>query len=339
MAGNSSKKERHRLKRKKKKDQRRRHQSISPYLRMGSTGQVEKCLINENWKEDGIASIQILCQVPTGDYALAVFLVDTWCVGLKDAWCRLDVSLGEFHDMMNNHPLEMNLIDVDLEVVRGLVAGGIRFAKQNGFRLPRRYERSLKIIGGVGDIDSADLSDFGKDGKLVWCGPIDDLRKCLIGSTLDEFIARDDVDVIAEFGFNAPSSFDEDDLSSSDVNETMDDIAESVCDQMLNGARQWCFANSESPHPRLEEVVELTIESIMQIPNDDNTFDVDEMNTDYVAEKGISNMQTFLSVESQDDTEDLNLAMDQFKRYMGSFESSEDMIRNTYDSGKPKHIS
>jgi len=326
MSGNSRKTERHRLKRKKKKDLHRRRASVSPYLRLGSAGLAERCLVNDNWQDDGMASVQVLVHVPGGGYATVGFLVDTWCAGLKDAWYRLEISMSEFRDANKNHGV--NLIDIDLEDVRSLVAGGIRFARQNGFRLPRHYERAVKIIGGVGDIDSADISNFGKDGGLLWCGSMSDLRKRLVGCTFDEFLSRDDVDYVSEFGDEPwyPDDKEEDDEDEQDT--TMGEIADSVRERLFNGAVKWCFANNEKPCAYLEDIAGIIVESLMQATCEGGLADDNEMDDDRFAEKGLQNMQRMFSMENPEDVEELTKAMNQFKRYMNSYESPEDMMRD-----------
>src|SRR5215204_5835790 len=84
-------KQQKRLKREKKKAEQRRALSISPYKRVGQSGEVEACYINGNWREQGLASITLIRRNPAGAHAMAVFLIDIWCAGLKDAWGRLDV--------------------------------------------------------------------------------------------------------------------------------------------------------------------------------------------------------------------------------------------------------
>jgi hypothetical protein len=173
---------------------------------------------------------------------------------------------------------------VDLALVKRLVAGGIRFARQNGFRLPPHYERWLKVIGGVGDTETADLSNFGVDGGLRYTGTIEGLREKLIGCRVEDFLARPDVQYIlgpppdelfaaqdgdAESEYPNEYDDDQDDDTPDDDDDAWDDEEEPdpiilanmrrtvnvVRDQMIARAHQWCSDHNEIPHPRLDDAI------------------------------------------------------------------------------------
>ena len=80
---------------------------------------------------------------PGGGTALVGFLVDLWCAGLKDAWGDLHVTRADFeeHSERARARMGVELAELDTATARKLIAGGIRFARQNGFRLPAHYER------------------------------------------------------------------------------------------------------------------------------------------------------------------------------------------------------
>lgn len=197
MSKDPRRKERQRLKREKRKAAQRRTLSVSPYKRVGQVGQVEACYINADWRQSGIATIQVIPQNPAGGHAVAGFLVDTWCAGLKDAYGNLALDRDDIERNLQRAREGFGLVRIDLELARRLVAGGIRFARQNGFRLPAHSERRTNLLGGLEQVE-ADLSQFDKDGKLVWVGPTHDLARRLIGCTAEQFLQRPDVEIIAE---------------------------------------------------------------------------------------------------------------------------------------------
>ena len=198
MSNNAQKKHKQRLKREKKKALVRRAMSISPYKRIGQVGDVEACYINSNWEQTGLASIQVVRRNPAGGHALACFLVDILCAGLKDAWGNIDLMQEDIKLNLDRARENVELTRIDVETARRFIASGIRFARQNGFRLPAHFDRWTNVLGGVGDVANADLNGFGKDGKLLWVGSLEDLRSRLIGCTVEQFLARPDVEYIAE---------------------------------------------------------------------------------------------------------------------------------------------
>lgn len=311
MGNNARKKERHRLKRRKKHQALRRRISVSQYQRIGSSGELERSLINDNWRESGQAVIFVLRRVGGGGHAMAGFMVDLWCAGLKDAWGRIDIRSEEFDAAIDRTPEELELVEADPETVRGVVAGSIRFAVQNGFRLPGHYERWLAMLGGVGDWKTADLSDFGVDGKLRWVGPIEDLEQRLIGCSVEEFLARDDVDFF--MGCDEPPETDEE----TDVIEESGDL---VQEQALSAIRRWCFTAGEIPHPRLDEALAIVMASVLQAPDDGEDIEQPDLSA------AGDNISRFLSLEKPDDAGELTAALAQFQRFASSSETAEEFL-------------
>ncbi len=139
MGRNDKRKERHRLKRQERKIALRRMQSGSPYRRLRTAGGDVACYINGDWHEQGIGSLLVFRHMPDGSHVLGAFLIDFWCIGLKDAWGRLNLTNLEVDDALQRQRSSgMSIIRIEPAVARRLVAGAVRFSRQNGFRLPRR---------------------------------------------------------------------------------------------------------------------------------------------------------------------------------------------------------
>src|SRR5579872_4721209 len=94
MSRDSRKTERRRLKRKQKQLKIRKAKSRTALQHIAAEGGTLECWITPDWKEQGLASIQVLAHTAGGRCASAGFLVDLWCVGLKDGFGRSEVSSG-----------------------------------------------------------------------------------------------------------------------------------------------------------------------------------------------------------------------------------------------------
>jgi len=304
---------RKRQKRDRKRREAARSRSGSPYRLIGSQGEPMACYINRDWKDGGSATIFILRRAPRGGHAMAAYLVDLWCMGLKDAWGRLDISYTEFSEgIIQQTAPHIELVRVDLDTARRLVMGGIRFARQNGFRLPPRYQRWVALLGGGdSDSDEADLSDFGVDGKLCFVGNEEDLGRRLIEGTVEEFLARRDVEHIVG---------DDDFTLMDDETLEIEAVFDKVYEQGLSAIRQWCFANGEAPHPRLAEAWEASLTTIIQA---DEAWREDEEPSEAELSKLRDEMDTLLTTDPKAAPE-IRAAQDQIGRYMQQFESSND---------------
>lgn len=203
MADRARKKEKHRLDRLKKQRESRKLQGVSPLRRIAASNPRLECWITEGWKEMGIASVQVLATPREGPSALGLFLVDLWAVGLKDVGGTIGISRME---VMKQHEQNLGpaIVPIDPAEVRRLIAGAIRFSRQNGFKLPAKWENWVSILGPLGDLATADLADFTKDGKVLYVGEEEFLGERLADSSPREFLARPDTDYT--IGFPAPAS-------------------------------------------------------------------------------------------------------------------------------------
>lgn len=267
MSNDARRKEKQRLKREKKKAQHRRALSVSPYRRIGEAGQVEACYINADWSESGLASIHIIRRNPAGGHAMACFLVDVWCAGLKDAWGRIDLMQEDIDHNLKRARENFDLERIEIGVVRNLVAGSIKFAAQNGFKLPVHYDRWIKLLGGV-DVQSADLSQFGRDGKLMWVGPMDDLRQRLIGCTLEEFLKRQDVQITTELATDmgyvrGEATDDEDDAEFEQAVADLRTTASETAKAKAQEVRKRCADKGADPHQALDDALKFTLAILM----------------------------------------------------------------------------
>ncbi len=284
-----TKKERRRLKQKLKHKQSIKLRNESPYKRLAAAGRVESCKVNDNCRTQGLFSIYARVSVPNRPPTLACFLVDKWCMGLKDAWGRLDITQEEYHDFMESAKsrADFKLVDLDPDEARRLIAGGIRQAKEMGFRLPPDYGKWVKAMGVGDDWASADISDFGIDGKYRFVGPISHLADRLIDGDVEKFFARPDVDYIAgmydgdDFAddYEEYEDYDEDeDEFDDEQDEEWDDeeakrefeeVLGGTAEGMYNAALKWCFANGEEPHPHLRDAAFLMLAASANLPQQD----------------------------------------------------------------------
>jgi len=60
---------------------------LSPVSAMGPEHPLECCVINRNWHDAHMAYI-VVVRKAAGGFTAAVFLIDTWGVGLKDGFAH-----------------------------------------------------------------------------------------------------------------------------------------------------------------------------------------------------------------------------------------------------------
>ena len=62
---------------------------------------LHECLIDKEWQDRGLAQILFSRRQPNNKLIFGVYLVDIYCLGLKNTYCHANFSLEEYQDLKN----------------------------------------------------------------------------------------------------------------------------------------------------------------------------------------------------------------------------------------------
>lgn len=152
---------------KKKKSQKQQvQQFLSPvnYLRQKARSlEIGSCYVTEEMKEHGEGHVIVSRRHKGGKVSVAFYLVDLWCLGVKDSFYRLRMEEEEFKEMVEKY--KMGLRECSYEEAHNWVYGAIAFAEEAGI-MP---DKSFNLTQYMLEEDTDDIPlieyDFGKDGK------------------------------------------------------------------------------------------------------------------------------------------------------------------------------
>lgn len=122
------------------------------------------CLVPTSMFEEGIGHVVLTRLLPHGEVAVAGFLVDTYCLGVKNALYRV-ISPAEYNYYRGQIESQTPLESVHPSCLRKLVEGAVQYARDLGFPPHPDYAQAAQLFG---DIDSAACPvryAYGKDGK------------------------------------------------------------------------------------------------------------------------------------------------------------------------------
>jgi hypothetical protein len=216
-------------------------------------------------------------------------------VGLKDTFGRRESTRRDFEDTLDRMEEELEVERISPAEAKRLVAGGIRFARHNGFKLPPHYERWTAIFGDLGDVAAADLTGFGVEGGLRYVGTKAFLQRRLAACTVDEFLRRPDVEWVlgdgtprdpaeADYSLDLGEDEEEEDEDTFDPETDADDaelLADlkralgATSDRMQDAVRQWCFQTGQAPHPRLRDALATLLVSTVPLAMVSNAAEID----------------------------------------------------------------
>jgi hypothetical protein len=143
-----------------------------------ATAPILDCLVTESIWEQGIAHVIISRQLTGNQVAFADFLLDTYCLGVKDVFMSIKSQAEYEHEFLAFIREKMPLEDVEPEFARMLIEGGIAYAEQFGFSPHPDYKKASIILGDIEVIEDGFEFEFGCEGTPYYIsGPHDSAER------------------------------------------------------------------------------------------------------------------------------------------------------------------
>lgn len=143
-----------------------------PGMAQLSLAQVHEALMPAGLFESGLGNV-VLSRKLGNTIWVGAFLVDTFCLGVKDAFLTTRTE-AEYIRMVVGMRERQHLIPIHPSCARKLVEGTVAYAHDLGFSPHKGYHKARRVFGDI-DPDSCPTSfDFGDNGKPTFIsGPYD----------------------------------------------------------------------------------------------------------------------------------------------------------------------
>ena len=206
MTINQKRRQKTLLKKRKKDKERRKKRSSSSgsseyshrvrLIKNAKNNPLHECLIDKEWQDRGLAQILLSRRQSNNKLILGVYLVDIFCLGLKNTFCNANISMEEYQRMKLATFKEKVLVPCPPEKARRIIFGAIEYAGRLGFKPQKDFDLSQFVLKGL-PINDYDLTlEFGKDGKPLYiAGPHDDFMTII--KTLKKNVGESNFDFIA----------------------------------------------------------------------------------------------------------------------------------------------
>ncbi len=172
---------------------------------------VIKTYAHANIFDSGMGNVIVVREKPNGDKVLGNFLLDVWCLGVKDAMFEI-FDEDEYNNYMNlvlNHEA-LELIEVDANYAFNLVYGALEYAEDLGFDPPEDFDVAEYILDTPESLEYIDL-EFGFKGKPRFiAGPQDKVEKII--RTLKSKLGEDGFDFVENPFDDFDNELDETDI-------------------------------------------------------------------------------------------------------------------------------
>ena len=188
---------------------------------------LHQCLSNIAVFAGGMGTVVISRTAPNGDIVMGVFLLDTFCLGVKSAFARVLLP-HEYDEMIAQMRQGEMLQVVEPSYARKLVEESIVYAATLGFKPDPDYHTAKEIFGDIDASECTDQFTFGKDGKPFYMsGPLDSpLKRRQIVTTLENNVGVGNFNFMIHtdggFDFDDDEQFDHDEFEFEDDEEDDD---------------------------------------------------------------------------------------------------------------------
>ena len=154
--------------------------------------------IMAGWQEKGLTPVVVARQHPHDRVVFATYLVDYYCLGVKDAFWKSDYSLKRFNkELPQLCSGEPEVCDIALAHV--LVYGAIDFARRYGFEPHPDFKLASMVLDPPGTYPSRGGLEFGRDGKPFFiAGPYDNAKAIL--TKLEQTAGQGNYDYLVALG-------------------------------------------------------------------------------------------------------------------------------------------
>jgi hypothetical protein len=138
---------------------------------------LHECLTPKHLFELGIGNV-VVSRRMGNQIAAGVFLVDVYCLGVKDAFFTI-ISPEKYQATLRGFSHHEELVNIDPSCARKLVEGAVEYAQDLGFTPHRDYQQAKQIFGDIDSNACPTSFEYGKDNKpLFVSGPNDTPARC-----------------------------------------------------------------------------------------------------------------------------------------------------------------
>ncbi len=157
---------------------------------------LHECLIDDAWKDRGLAQILLSRKQPDGNFVFGVYLVDIYCLGLKNTFCNAEISPAEYQRIKLKSFKEAALVPCPPGKARRIIFGAIEYARKLGFEPQKDFVLSRFILEGLSEEGYDFALEFGREGKPLYiAGPDDDFEAVM--QTLTKNVGKENFHFIA----------------------------------------------------------------------------------------------------------------------------------------------
>ena len=130
---------------------------------------VYECLVNTDWEDSKMANVIVTRKHTNSNVSLCIYLVDLFCLGVKDTLWHFNMPLHEYSNMISEIEEQMELKPISYCLAHNIIFAAVDFAEEYGFQ-PHRDFTSITCFMLEEDTEDIELIDIecGMEGKPAY---------------------------------------------------------------------------------------------------------------------------------------------------------------------------
>lgn len=171
---------------------------------------IGECLIRNQWQERGMGEIIIPRIHKSGNVTVGIFLLDTFCLGLKNSMYNFNMLPEDYEELLATIFSQDDYAVISYQEAHNLIYGAIEYAEDLGFQPEKTYAVTQYILEEDAEEIPLIEYEYGKDGmpflitstRLEASKYIPTLEKSVGIGNFDVYIIEEDEDYPDDLDFN-----------------------------------------------------------------------------------------------------------------------------------------
>ena len=142
--------------------------------------------VQQDWQQHGIVSLTVARIQPDQSIVFGRFLVDTFCLGLKDTFFGENIEPTQFHnDILPRLYQGLPPVNISNVLAHEIIYGSIEFSEMLGFRPHRLFNRTKHLLESSDTYKPFRVMKFGYQGVPTYIANPDDNELSILRTLRD----------------------------------------------------------------------------------------------------------------------------------------------------------
>lgn len=179
---------------------------------------VEMCEMTYASTNPHTVQVIVVRKEPTGLYTVGFYLIDSWCRGLYETYCRAHITQEQLDDFLNFDKENRIINPMTYDEAHNYIFGAIEYGEEAGFDVPKGFKESQYVLAEDTDDIPLISYDFGLDGKRVLeCSTVEQFNRAK--NILERNLTPDQYELIGATGDDYDNYDEDEDYDYFDLEE------------------------------------------------------------------------------------------------------------------------